>query len=133
MTEKVLGWTPCKHYKNAIGWCPKCLGGEVVRSWRYKLADDGRTPVPVDELLLWGAWFETEDRIVARDTIGDSMVSTVFLGIDHNFFGEGEPILWETLVFGGAHGGRMSRYSSYEDAMVGHEEMCDLVRGHSDG
>ena len=19
------GWTPCKHYQNCIGWCPKCL------------------------------------------------------------------------------------------------------------
>jgi len=33
----------------------------------------------------WATWFETGDRRVARKEIGDIAISTVFLGIDHNF------------------------------------------------
>ena len=53
-------------------------------------------------LLTWAKWFENRKspgRITAQDTIGNVSVSTVFPGIDHNF-DEGEPLLWETMIFG---------------------------------
>lgn len=28
-------------------------------------------------------------------------ISTVFLGIDHNYSNAGPPVLWETMIFGG--------------------------------
>lgn len=54
-------------------------------------------------------------------------VSTVFLGLDHNFRAAGPPILWETLVFGGVLDGEMRRYASREAALLGHQEMCARV------
>ena len=34
---------------------------------------------------------------------GSGDLLTVFLGLDHDFLDRGDPILWETMVFGGPH------------------------------
>jgi hypothetical protein len=59
----------------------------------------GQIAVPCPDLLKWAGWYETADRIVGRTTIGDWWISTVFLGVDHNFAGRGAPLLYETMVF----------------------------------
>jgi hypothetical protein len=87
---------------------------------------DGHDPKPA-ELLEWARWFETNDRKVARDTIGDVCVSTVFLGIDHRF-GDGPPLIFESLVFGGPLDQEMRRYSTWDEAVAGHAELLSLVR-----
>lgn len=95
----------------------------------YILEEDGKTPLPVDDCVVWAWWFEKAKRLVAEWKADDVLVSTVFLGIDHRFMRHaGEPILWETMVFGGEHDGEMERYSSYEEAMLGHERMCRRIR-----
>lgn len=43
--------------------------------------------VATKDPLLWSEWFSKADRVVKADTIEDATVSTVFLGIDHNFGG----------------------------------------------
>ncbi|MBS3648800.1 hypothetical protein KEU06_09300 [Pseudaminobacter sp. 19-2017] len=62
----------------------------------YILRD--REPVPA-ELMEWARWFETADRHVALADTQLHTVSTVFLGIDHNFSRHGRPLLFETMVF----------------------------------
>ena len=70
-------------------------------SGKYILDASGE-PKLVESLTKWARWFEgsAEARRVARTQVGDCMVSTVFLGLDHNFSEEGPPVLWETMVFG---------------------------------
>lgn len=68
-------------------------------------------------------------RVVMQHEIGDSHVSTVFLGLDHNFTGEGPPILFETLVQGGTLDGHMNRYASWGEAARGH---VDILRALGD-
>ena len=97
-----------------------------MRSHRYILK--GKYPVPEPDLLKWGKWFEKADRKVKQTNIGDVNVSTIFLGLDHNFSTGGLPILFETLVFGGPLDGEMSRYPVWGEAEVGHEEMVERVR-----
>ncbi|MEI6177668.1 MAG: hypothetical protein WCS43_12315 [Verrucomicrobiota bacterium] len=55
---------------------------------KYTLNENG-TPVHEPDLKKWASWFQTADRKVALETIGETKVSTVFLGLDHNFTGEG--------------------------------------------
>ncbi len=62
---------------------------------------DGDTPVVCDDLLEWAAGFEKTDVHVADETISGITISTVFLGIDHNFLPTGSPLLFETMIFGG--------------------------------
>lgn len=83
---------------------------------------NGKEAVICNDLLKWGKWFETADRTVKKTEVGDAEVSTVFLGLDHNF-GRGEPLLFETMVFGGEHDGDQDRYSTWEEAEKGHEKM----------
>jgi hypothetical protein len=95
---------------------------------RYILNDAG-LPVPCPDLLEWGRWFEnTGKRVLARTRVDDQTeVSTVFLGLDHNW-GDGRPILWETLVFGGPLDGEMYRYETRLQAQRGHDEMVEKCK-----
>lgn len=59
----------------------------------------GKKVIPVEDVLEWGKWFETAERIVKQETLPNGMfVSTVFLGLDHNFGGS-KPLVFETMVF----------------------------------
>jgi hypothetical protein len=101
-----------------------------VSTGKYILDVRGE-PVPCDDVAAWAFWFETADRRVAQDMdegegAAGVRVSTVFLGLDHAFAG-GPPILWESLVFGGALDGEQRRYTSRAAALEGHQELCRLV------
>lgn len=87
---------------------------------------DGHTPVPASDLLTWSAWFEKAERHVAKTNIGDVFVSTVFLGLDHNW-DQGPSILFETMVFQGPLDGEQERYVTWEEAEAGHAAMVNKV------
>ena len=89
---------------------------------------DGHKAVPCDDLATWARWFETADRTVAKTEIGGASVSTVFLGLNHRF-GEGAPLVFETMIFGGAYDQEQRRYSTWEEAEGGHAECVALARG----
>lgn len=86
---------------------------------------DGRTLVPCD-LMTWARSFEKTNRVVAQTTVGESKISTVFLGLDHSF-GDGPPLLFETMVFGGPMADEMERYATYDEAEAGHAAMVAKV------
>jgi len=87
-----------------------------------------KPPVLEPDLLVWGRWFETADRHVAKTQRTRGVrVSTVFLGIDHNlsFYDPHEraPVLFETMVFGGPLDQAIQlRYTTQEDAENGHHD-----------
>ena len=87
---------------------------------------DGHTPVAEPDFNKWGTWFRSADRHVARDTIGDKDVSTVFLGIDHDFTGEGKPVLFETMIFPDCDDA--VRYHTWEEAEAGHKKIVEKLR-----
>lgn len=89
---------------------------------------EGKTPIELENIEDWVREFRKFDRIVAKTSVGKSEVSTVFLGIDHRFTGEGPPLLFETLVFGGPLADRMERYSTWAEAVAGHDRMVRRVR-----
>ena len=72
---------------------------------------------------------ENQDRTVAKSTIDDYLVSTVFLGLDHQWEDDGPPLLFETMVFGkGPLNERLERCTTWEEAEVMHEKMCKEIR-----
>ena len=97
----------------------------MIGRGRYILV--GKTPVPCDDLLTWGRWLETADRHVAKDTIGPAYISTVFLGLDHNF-GSGPPLLFETMVFDGVDDSYQRRCSTWKQAKAMHAEAVAYVK-----
>jgi hypothetical protein len=102
--------------------------GGLKMAWKYIL--DGKTPVPCEDVIEWGKWFENADRHVAKDEIGEVMVSTVFLGLD-NGSGIGAPVLFETMVFNGPLDQECERYSTWDEAEVGHKAMLERVKNMS--
>ena len=91
----------------------------------YILVD--KEPILETDITKWCQWFEKGNRVLQKTKVGEAEVSTVFLGIDHRFGGGGAPVLFETMVFGGALDGQMGRYTSWDEATAGHTEMCDRV------
>jgi len=80
----------------------------------------GHEPVEVATTLEWGRFMEqSELRIVAQDRVGRYLVSTVFLGMDHNW-GEGPPLFFETMVFTNTEGNDCWRFSTWEQAEEWH-------------
>jgi hypothetical protein len=95
---------------------------------KYILNDRGE-PEICNDVITWGRWFEANhtQRIVAKDELpNDVRVSTVFLGLDHQF-GHGEPLIFETMIFGGAHDGYQERYATRAAAEHGHRVALALA------
>lgn len=87
---------------------------------------DGKTPIATD-LMTWAGWYETADRIVAKDDFGDMRISTVFLGLNHNY-DDGPPLLFETMIFGGPHDDYQERYATWDEAEAGHGRALTMVK-----
>ena len=83
----------------------------------------GKAVEPCEDGLTWSMWFQDADRCVGDTETEKVRVSTVFLGLNHNFE-DGPPLIFETLVFGGDLDGEMRRYSTWEEAENGHKKMC---------
>lgn len=97
-----------------------------ARTWKYILKEDKSKPIRCENLSEWGEFMgDLEKRRVANTTVRGCRVSTVFLGLDYGT-GNGEPILWETMVFPfSPEVDEMRRYTSYEDAIKGHKEIVE--------
>lgn len=76
-----------------------------------------------DDLVLAYQSVEGNDKIVAQENVGNARVSTVFIGLDHSW-GNGPPILFETMVFRGGHGEECERYCTWQEAEEGHRRVC---------
>lgn len=95
---------------------------------RYVLNENG-SPIVEPDFMKWAEWFEKADRHVADEKVGNVRVSTVFLGLNHNFSQDGSPILWETMVFGGKLDQEQDRCSgSKEQAEAMHAKMVERVK-----
>lgn len=77
----------------------------------------------------------SEKKIVKQETVGGYFISTVFLGVDHNFqsLSKEPPILFETMLH---HKGEwmdfQRRYCTYKDALDGHNMIVEkLNKGSS--
>lgn len=64
---------------------------------------------------------------VAATEVGEVWVSTVWLGVDHNY-DDGPPLIFETMILGGPNDGDMWRYTTEDEARAGHERVVALVR-----
>jgi hypothetical protein len=91
----------------------------------YIINDRGE-PSRCDDRIAWSRWFEGATRQIEYTRLPNGLnVSTVFLGVDHNFSDSGSPVLWETMVFG-PNGDEdicecYERYANKNDAIEGHD------------
>jgi hypothetical protein len=102
---------------------------------------------PID-LYRWADLLgDSEYKFVASDELFDgTWVSTVWLGIDHRYFGDGPPLIFETMVFprkgptvpiaemlanpeAGAHWCEQEcwRYSTETEALAHHDQVVAKI------
>lgn len=97
------------------------------------ILDEDLNPVLEDDPHTWGLWMNDPhtNRIVSNTFVTkDIYISTVFTGIDHsNSFGAfvTNPVLYESMVFGGELHLEQERYISRLEAIKGHEIMVNKV------
>ncbi len=100
---------------------------------RWYILDHERQPVRVTEMLDWARWLEHADRHVGLDHLDDGVVvSTVFIGLDHRFDDDGPPLIFETMIFNGALDGEGQRYSTWDDAEIGHAMWLKKAKQNSE-
>jgi len=93
----------------------------------YTLLDD-HSVVPCDDLTKWAQGFETTLRNIKQEYVGTIYISTVFLGLNHNYSENGPPLVFETMVFGGKYDQVQYRTSTYAEALRAHILARDEVR-----
>ncbi|MCP4393372.1 MAG: hypothetical protein GY804_03765 [Alphaproteobacteria bacterium] len=80
----------------------------------------------------WSEESELKKRVAEKTlNIGSNRywVSTVFLGIDHQFAGNETPILWETMITkNGEWLDYQRRYMCHDDAVFGHNKVVELLK-----
>jgi hypothetical protein len=92
----------------------------------YYVLDENNQALPC-ALSEWAAMFEDfPRRQVAENFVGTIRVSTIFLGLNHQF-GHGPPLIFETMIFGGRYDGYQWRTSTWEQAETTHALMLKRV------
>lgn len=54
--------------------------------------------IPCNDYVEWSTWMATASRCIKQTNIENLVISTVFLGLDHQY-GAGDPLLFETMIF----------------------------------
>jgi hypothetical protein len=124
-----------------LAGCPACSSGAAIDPpfisdavrW-YRL--DGRTPVRITSRAEQDAEWDRRERSirtgedcyrVARTELpGGREVSTVFLGLDHQWMPDGPPLLFETMVFPECD--VCERCSTWDEAVEQHEQVVRDAR-----
>lgn len=101
------------------------------RSLFYKL-DENKNVVP-SSLGEWANFIESKLPsnywIVGKDIINEYLVSTVFIGLCHNYNPHSNiPIVFETIVFNDHHEIYCDRYSTWKQAEQGHMRASKWVK-----
>jgi hypothetical protein len=79
----------------------------------YKL--DSKKRIRPCSQQTWAKFHNIPTKIIVQDTTNNGFVSTVFLGLNHQF-SEGPPLIFETMIFGGTHDDYMARCTTYKQA-----------------
>lgn len=88
----------------------------------------------------WSSLKESgESNKVAQTHIEGYVISTIWLGLDHQY-GDGPPLIFETMVFPTGPDNTVSdwgdldcdRYSTEEEALEGHKQMVEKWKNHEE-
>lgn len=100
----------------------------MVPNGIYFILDDQHNIVPTSDTMEWGQFFEDiskrrVDVTYVQGFFGELFISTVCLGLDHNwgFEEETRPIVFETMIFGGPWPEYQERYCTWGEAVEGHK------------
>lgn len=93
---------------------------------QHYILDEERNIIPVD-LMTWAKWLDRpgNKRTIDRTKKGKLVVSTVFIGLDHGYREEDEPLIFESMFFDDGSEKDCVRTSTVEEAQEAHKKMCE--------
>src|SRR4051812_15869220 len=107
-------------------WCSASGRWHVEAASVIQLYD--RSGEPVDSERWYLLFHDRRYQLLAHTRTDGYVVSTIWLGIDHSF-GDGPPLIFETMVFGPGNVDNERRlYATEQEALAGHEERSDSSR-----
>jgi len=86
---------------------------------------------PIDMWEFARLHSDHEYKRIGYDEIGNKRVSTVWLGLNHAIFPETPILIFETMVFSGVDNWEdehMQRYTTEEQAIAGHSNICEILK-----
>lgn len=98
----------------------------------FYMLDENHNPVPVNqrndvEMSAYAEWFKNPNsRRVALDEVGETVISTVFLGLKIPFYDGGK--MFETAVFNPDGTVEYTRSATWDEALKAHQEAVEMVR-----
>jgi hypothetical protein len=134
-----LTYAPPDFHQQVVGSDAKLIDflkrcDEAAKAFNLYVLDDKRQVVKAEHLDQWIDMkrdFDARCR-VAREFVGDIEVSTVFLGHDMNhsrIVDETLPtICFETMTFGPNRSDVEDRYSTWEEALAGHQAVVERLK-----
>ncbi len=90
-----------------------------------KYFDRKGSPMATKEWAV--AYGDVEGRTIGDDIIEGQHVSTIWRGLDRQA-GEGPPLIFETMIFGGSHNGYCERYPTEREALAGHQRTVQALQ-----
>jgi hypothetical protein len=94
----------------------------------YYMLGDGHEILTTEDVREWSGSLDTMNRMVARDFIGESEISTIFLGLDPLADAMGiRPRLFETMVIGGKLDRSQWRCCTWKEAEGQHQRIVSMV------
>lgn len=96
----------------------------------YKL-DENKNAAPCN-LWEWAEQCEnmrkTRTKHVNCEIINGKRISTIWLGLDHQWEDDGLPLIFETMVFDNYEEIYCDRYSTWKEAEEGHQKAVEWVK-----
>lgn len=95
---------------------------------------EGKEPRRALSVLDWMKWYANADRTVALTSIDGMDVSTVFIGIDHEYSPHGvryriaRPRLFETAIFTSSKVVRAFRHETWDEAAQAHAFIVECIQ-----
>jgi hypothetical protein len=102
---------------------------EILDTLPHYVLDDDKRVRRAKTFAEYCEGFERH-RVVAQTTAAPGVeVSTIFLGIDSaGSFRRGPPLVFETMIFGGALDRHQWRHATYDEALAGHKDAVASAR-----
>jgi len=101
---------------------------ELYTNW-YILKN--KIPVKCNDLNELSTFNSSTEKIIKKSYIEDCELSTVFLGLDHNFSNSGKPVLFETIFFYKTIASDsillLYRYCHYHTALNNHNRLWKII------
>lgn len=98
---------------------------------KYYILDAQHRVIQTEDLAEWSSFFSHfENRVVKQENIGNLRVSTVFLGLDHDWSTTGSPLVFETMIFVDSGYAEIycDRCSTWDEALSMHEKAVEHAK-----